>query len=142
MFPVVIVVLLVLSVPALAQSIYKCTQHGTTLYGDQPCSGGHVTTLALPAAPAPDPDAARSLQRQQALLARLEKQRHAREVREQRVQARIDQAAAVQARRCGTLRLQQKWTDEDLSRAVGDNKEALRKKARRQRQAMALECPG
>jgi hypothetical protein len=142
MMCLLVLVLLLCAVPSAAQPVYKCTVAGKVVYSDHACDGASSVALDIPAAPAPDPAAEEELRRQKALLAGLRKQRHAREVAEARAQARASRAAAQEARRCARLRLQQKWADEDLAKAAGDHQEALRKKARRHREAMALECPG
>lgn len=142
MFPIVVLILLLAALPTAAQSVYKCTVAGKVSYGDQPCADAVVTELLTPAATPADPASASSLQRQKALLAGLEKQRHKREAAQERIDARIDKAAAAQARRCAKLRLQQQWAQQDLAQTEGKGKDALRKKAERQRQGMRLECPG
>lgn len=141
MIPVVAVVLLLWCVPAAAQSIYKCTVGGKVAYGDRPCDAGDALELAVPAAPAPDPEAAQVLARQKAALAAIEKQRHARQAAEAKAAARAGKASAQAERRCAKLRLQQRWHDEELARALSEQRDALRRKALRHRQTMAIECP-
>ncbi len=139
MFPVL--VLLLLSSPAFAQAVYKCTVDGKVAYGDMPCSGGASIELAVPAAPEPDPNSGRELR----LLTTLQAQRSTREAAEAveaRAHARAHRAAAARDRRCATRRLHQRWMDEDLSKAAGKRRESLSTKAHRHRQQMALECPG
>ena len=127
---------------ASAQTIYKCQIDGKVGYTDRPCAGG--SPLPVPAAPAPDAHAARELARQKALLATLQKERLAREAREQRDAGQAMRAAQQQQqqqRRCARMRLQKKWADETFRKAAGFDKEALREKARRQSELVALECP-
>ncbi|MFP5391694.1 MAG: DUF4124 domain-containing protein [Gammaproteobacteria bacterium] len=136
--------------PVFAQTMYptmyKCTVNGVPTYADQPCPGVPTSELRIVPAPDPDPDsesgAATGAQRERTLLASLEQQRRKREAQAQREAARAQRAAAVQQRRCAKLRLHQRWADEDLARASGKQRDALRTKAQRHRQEMALECPG
>ncbi|OON63167.1 hypothetical protein B0920_07115 [Massilia sp. KIM] len=123
-----------------AQAIYKCRDGERVTYGDQPCrqDGGR---LAVQAAPAPDPEAAARLERARAFLAEAEQARAAEALREERTLARARRDAATQRRRCDKLRLQQKWAEEDLARAGGERAAQARLKARRQQEALAVECP-
>ena len=110
-----------------AQAIYKCTVGGKVSYGEQPCADGKATTLAVP--PAPDPSAATALFKQeQARLAALQKERAAR-------------AAASVRQKCERLRLQSKWADEDAARAGKATLASARMKAKRQAEALAVQCP-
>jgi hypothetical protein len=126
--------------PATAQTVYKCTADGKVRYGETPCAAGTGAELAVPAAPPADPQAQQELLRQKALLARLQKERRTTEARDERAQAHADQAAAVRKKRCDKLRLQKRWADEDLARSAA-GADALRLKARRQAEALAVECP-
>lgn len=141
MFPILAIILLLACCPAAAQPIYKCTVGGKVVYADRPCDNGDSAELAVAPAPSPDPAAAAALGRQKALLASMQKQRQARDAAQAKAAARAAKAQAGEARRCAKLRLQQRWLDEDLARALSDNRESLRRKAGRHRQAMALECP-
>ena len=134
-----------LSAAAQAQSVYKCTENGKTSYGDRPCA--HGTSKALPPPPAgispadtmgPQGGDART-------LLELEKARIAREkeqAKEERAQAKQNRAAYAKRQKCEKLRLRHKWAEEDLARTVhGPRHEAARIKLRRQREALAVECP-
>jgi hypothetical protein len=123
------------------EAIYKCTEGGKVMYSEHPCARGKTVALPVPAAPAPSPEAAQQLARARAAVAALEQERAAREAREEREAARQRRAAAAQGRKCARLRLQRKWADEDLARATGAAAEAARIKARRQAEALAVECP-
>jgi len=126
---------------AQAQTIYKCSSGGKVTYGEQPCSAGTQATLAVPPAPPPDPELKERLARQKALAESLEKER-----RDAAVQAAKDARpvaaarASPQQQRCEKLRLQLKWAEEDLRKAAGPGTEALRLKAQRQAEALAVEC--
>lgn len=127
---------------AAAQSVYKCNIDGKITYGEAPCVAGVTTELAVPPAPPPaEPDAGTQLQRQKALAAKLEKERHTREAQDDREQARADAAATTRRKKCDKLRLHKKWADEDAFRAIGPAANILRLKALRQAEELAIECP-
>jgi len=126
---------------AWAGSIYKCTVNGKVAYGDQPCAGGAGTELAVQAAPPVDKAAADKLAGDKLRLLALEKERAAGELREERERQRAAKAYGVQKQKCDRLRLKQKWLDEDLGRARGEAVAGARLKAKRQAEALAVECP-
>lgn len=127
---------------SFAQPVYKCTADGKISYGDAPCASGPSVALAAP--PAPAHDDGNMLARQQATLKRLEHERQqseAREAREQREQARAGRVAAVQHKKCATLKLHRDWAAEDAAGAPDKTAAAARRKVRRAEQKLALECP-
>jgi hypothetical protein len=126
---------------AAAQTVYKCTASGKVAYGDHPCASGATVALAVPAAPVAAPAAAQELARARAAGLELEKVRLTRELRDEREQARLSRAAATRRQKCDRLRLRQKWANEDLARTAGPGIDAARLKARRQAEALAVECP-
>jgi hypothetical protein len=126
---------------AAAQPVYKCDVDGKVAYGDRPCASGVTVELAVPAAPAAAPAAAAQLARARAASLELEKVRLTRELRDEREQARLSRAAAARRPKCDRLRLRHKWANEDLARASGPQRDAARLKARRQAEALAVECP-
>jgi hypothetical protein len=131
---------------AAAGTIYKCKEGGRISYHDRPC-GQAAVALHVQAAPAPAPDTLRHLARERAMLQEIEDARAAREERAARERARTrraERAAAAQRRRCDRLRLQRKWSYEDAARAGregGERAERARTRARRQAEALAVECP-
>ena len=134
------VLLCALAPAAGAQTIYKCSVAGKVSYGEQPCIEGQTRTLAVP--PAPDPTAAAAQSRQdKARLAVFQKDRATRETREEKERERAARAAASVRQKCERLRLQGKWADEDAARAGKATAAAARLKARRQAQALAVQCP-
>ena len=125
---------------AAAQTIYKCTVGGKVSYGEQPCADGKMTTLALP--PAPDAGAAmKQLEHDKARLAAIQKERATRETREAKEGERAARAAATTRQKCEHLRLQSQWAHEDAARAGKATAAAARLKAKRQAQALAVQCP-
>ncbi len=132
-----------LSPLATAGTIYKCVENGKTSYADKPC-GKNPVALDLRVAPAAPEEAAERLARSKAFLAGVESERAEEQQRDAqlaRVAARARRDAAQQQRRCDKLRLQAKWRDEDSRRAQGDAAEQARIKARREAEAVAVECP-
>lgn len=125
-----------------AQDIHKCIVDGKVSYGDTPCpaTATSASTLARPAAPQVDPAAAASLARARKEAAALEKTRVARDEREAKLDARAAQVAATHERKCGKLRLNRQWADDDARRATAATVDAARLKARRAAELLALEC--
>ena len=130
---------------ASAQTMYKCTDHGTLSYSDRPCTTGPSHPMAITPAPAPDPDTMARLARQHALALQLMQRDAARDVYDEREAKREEQrarrAASAHKLKCDRLRLRQQWAQEDVRRAAAKSAESAHIKARRQQQSMALECP-
>ena len=126
-----------------AQTIYKCTTDGKVSYGEQPCAAGKTTELTvLTVPPAPSgKEAAEALARDKARLAALQQGRASADAREERERERGARAAAATRQKCERLRLQVKWADEDAARAGKEAATAARLKARRQAEALAVQCP-
>lgn len=125
---------------ATAQPVYKCTVDGKVSYGEHPCAHGKTTELAVPPAPSGD-EAAAALERDKARLATLQKERSIVEAREERERARSARSAEATRQKCERLRLQAKWAEEDAARAGKATSAAARLKARRQAEALAVQCP-
>jgi len=130
---------------ASAQTIYKCSVNGTLWYGDRPCTTGVASELAVTPAPPPDPDTIARLARQHALAQQLIKRDAARDYRDEleaeRELQRARRAASAHKLKCDRLRLRQQWAQEDVRSAADKSAAKARVKARRQGEAMALECP-
>jgi len=126
-----------------AQDIHKCNVEGKVSYGDTPCpaTATSASTVARSAAPRVDPAAAASLVRARKEAAALEKTRVARDEREAKLDAKAAQLAATHERKCGKLRLNRQWADDDARRATAATVDAARLKARRAAELLALECP-
>jgi hypothetical protein len=123
-----------------AQTIYKCNAGGKLAYGDRPCADGE--SVALPPAPPPVATGPDTSLREHQALARLESLRLAREQREARDNERVRRTEAARYQKCARLRLHLKWAKEDQARADGARLETARRKARRQAETLAVECPG
>lgn len=130
----------VLCQPPAAGAIYKCHEGARVSYGDRPCTGAGAA-FPVRAAPSPDPDTQARLERARDALREREKLRAAHALREERDAARAERAALAVHKRCAKLRLQRRWSEEDLARSRGDAQPAARLKLRRQVEALALECP-
>ena len=137
------VVLSFAALAAQAQTVHKCTVDGKISYSDQPCPAGAAAqaVLDVQAAPAADPDAIKAVRQQKKQADTLEKSRLKRQEKDDREDAKASQAAAVQRKKCGKLKLNKQWADEDARRATGAAAEPARLKAKRAGEAMALECP-
>ena len=125
---------------ATAGTVYKCHDGAHVSYADHPCAGAG-TLLALPPAPAPDAAQATRLAAARAALATIERTRTAQAERDALEFERAARAALALRKRCDKLRLQAGWADEDLARSSDENKATARIKARRQAEALAVECP-
>ena len=134
-----------LSAAVHAQSVYKCTLEGKTSYSDRPCAQGASKALPPPPAGISPADTMGPQGGDARTLLALEKARIAREneaAKQEAAQAKQNRAAHAKRQKCERLRLRHKWTEEDLARSVhGPKQEAARLKARRQREALAVECP-
>lgn len=126
---------------AVAQKLYKCRVDGTLVYTGAPCKGVTSTPVDVPDAPRPDPGVAAELKRQEAALAKLEKERLVREKQEKRFAESDQRLAAVRRDRCEKLRLQKKYADDEVTAAVGLETIALKEKAMRVAEYVASECP-
>lgn len=139
----VVAIMLCAAMAAQAQTVHKCTLDGKVSYSDQPCpaGAGAAAVLDVQASPAADPDAIKAVRQQKKQADSLEKSRLKRQEKDDREDAKAAQAAAVQRKKCGKLKLSKQWADEDARSATGAAVEAARLKARRAGEAMALECP-
>ena len=127
---------------AQAQTVYKCTLGGKVSYGEHPCAHGTATALKVrPAAPEAAAGAAAKLERDKARLAALEKGRNARALVEERERERAARGASASRQKCERLRLKAQWAVEDLAQAGREATSAARLKAKRQAEALAVECP-
>jgi hypothetical protein len=125
---------------ASAQKLYKCRVEGKLIYSGAPCKGVPSEAVEVPDAPKPDPGAAQELKREQATLAKLEKERLAREAQEKRFAASDARLAAGRKDRCEKLLLQKKLADADVVTGGEDNP-ALKERAQRVAEYVASECP-
>jgi hypothetical protein len=139
LFPAVAACAIFAAVPAPAETIYKCSTDGKVSYGDRPCTTGTSTELKV-AAPAPDLETMARMARQITLAQQLTARDDARTLREEQAIDRARRSAAAQKRKCERLQLRHRWAVEDVRSAAAKAGAAARVKARRQQEAMALEC--
>jgi hypothetical protein len=128
---------------ASAQSVYKCTQDGKTMYADRPCAHGKAVELPPPAGVRPE-GAETVATRDARTLLELERLRMAREKEQERIaraDARADHAAAKHRKQCERVRLRHRWATEDVARLTGRARAAAERRAQRAKDAMAVECP-
>lgn len=143
MFRLFLLALLIsFSAPALA--IYKCESGGKITYSDAPCRGGKVLELQEPVtgkSPAADMASAKQeVAREKKELHRLEKERHKSEDEDDKRQQKIANAQAARQKKCTSLTMRRKWSEEDAATARGKSFEKAKRKARRQVEKYELEC--
>jgi hypothetical protein len=131
----------VLATSTSAQTVYKCTTNGKVSYGERPCADGKSTMLAAPAAG--DTAAAQpALERDKTALKTIDKAHAAEDERASRERTRAARAADIRRQKCERLRLKRQWAEEDATRAAGQARDTAQLKAKRQGEALAVECPG
>jgi hypothetical protein len=130
-----------LATGAAAQTVYKCTTAGKVSYGERPCADGKTTILAAPAAG--DTAAAEAAaERDKTALNTIEKAHAADDERAGRERTRAARAADIRRQKCERLRLKRQWAEQDAARTTGQARDTAQLKAKRQGEALAVECPG
>jgi len=128
---------------ASAQSVYKCTQDGKTMYADRPCAHGKAVELPPPAGVRPE-GAETVATRDARTLLELERLRMAREKEQERIartDAHLERAAATRRKQCERVRLRHRWATEDVARLAGRARVAAQRRVKRAQEAMSVECP-
>jgi hypothetical protein len=125
-----------------AQTVHKCTVDGKVTYTEQPCQAGTAAVIAVPEAPAANPEAAAELKRMRKEANTLERERHKREALDDRAQQQAARAAQARNKQCAKLRLEKKWADDDVRGALVHNLDRAKTRAQRAADRLALECPG
>ncbi|SFU61804.1 DUF4124 domain-containing protein [Pseudoduganella namucuonensis] len=138
---VIAAMLLACAAGAGAQTVYKCTVDGKIAYGERPCQDGTTALIAVPHAPAADPAAAADLKRMRKEARELEKERRQRDAADERELARAGREAAARNKRCGKLKLEKKWADDEVRGALVQNLDRAKTRARQAGDRLALECP-
>lgn len=143
MFRLFLLALLVsFSAPALA--IYKCESNGKITYSDEPCRGGKVLDLQEPVTgkiPAADAAHARQeIAREKKEVQRLEKERHKSEGQDEKLQHKIAAVQFSKQKKCTSLDMRKKWSEEDAATAHGKSVEKAKRRARRQAEKYEIEC--
>ena len=128
---------------ASAQSVYKCTHDGKTMYADRPCAHGKAVELPPPAGVRPE-GAETVATRDARTLLELERLRMAREKEQERIaraDAHLERAAAKRRKQCERDRLRHRWATQDVARLTGRARAAAERRVQRAQEAMAVECP-
>lgn len=138
-----------------ADPVYKCQFNGKTTYSDRPCGEGEQIAMPplaigvdIPGKNTPPTNDARTLLKieklriaQEKEAERLRQARLKREYQEQQQAERGERLAANRRKQCDKLKLRSKWAAEDAPRAPSPQREAALRKARRQAETLAVECP-
>ncbi|MES2901899.1 MAG: hypothetical protein V4723_19390 [Pseudomonadota bacterium] len=136
----------------LAQPLYKCSVDGTVTYSSEKCKGKTLGEISPPEPRKLKPGlAAADLERDRALANRMEKDRLARDARDEKsassAAAPTDNAEPIEVlsaaqRRCARLRLDKKLADQKLADAKEADRDALRQDAQSKGDMLSSECPG
>lgn len=131
-----------LSLPSLAQSMYKCTENGKVAYSDRPCPEGKPVQLNVPAGSPTEASAARERsRREQDVLRQMELQRVKSERQAEYENRRSEYVATMKRQRCEQLRQQRQRSREQSARTYNPAAEAAKLRARRDAEELAAECP-
>ena len=120
-------------------AVYKCTDHGSVIYSDQPCHGQQSTLSEPPSSHATVTQQA-SLAREQAEIKRLQTLREQRERQDQHYRNMALRGQAAKEKKCRALALQSKWKEEDARSAVFNAQVKARRNARRALEKYDSEC--
>jgi hypothetical protein len=135
---------LLVSISAPALAIYKCESNGKVTYSDEACRGGKVIELPEPTGKTLLSSDAASARRQVAHekseVKRLENERHKREAAEDKQQQRVARLHAVKQKKCASLAMRQKWSEEDAAAAIGKSAGKAKRRARRKAEQYENEC--
>lgn len=130
------------SSPALA--IYKCESNGKVTYSDTVCRDGKSIEFRAAADGTPfsadADDAMRQAAHEKALAERLKSERHKREATEDRQQLKAARLYQNTQKKCASLAMRKKWSEQDAAAAAGKSADKARRNARRKAEQYALEC--
>lgn len=132
---------------AFAQVLYKCSVDGTVTYSSEKCKGKTLGEITAPEPQKRNPNFAADLERDRVMAAKMEKERLARNSKEEPLAAadKTEPGAEVLTptqRRCARLRIDKKMADEKLLSATADNRDQLRQDAQSKTDLLSSECPG
>jgi hypothetical protein len=131
------------SLPAAAgaQTVYKCSVHGVSSYGDTPCAQG--VSIAMPALPYHEFTAAdrARLERERQRAAAIDRAHAKEQAAEDQRSRQAARARAAQDKKCAALKLAQQWAREDAAGLQGRAAERAARKVERRGQSLALTCP-
>lgn len=141
--PSTLLLLVLLTFPAPAWSLYKCVSGDRTVYSDAPCQNGAAGSMKeiVVATPATDSAAAqKQLQQDKQTLQRLQQRRHKTEAQEERQQAQGYKVAEARRKKCAESAQRVKWANEDAASAQPKTAERSKQKARRAAEKHQLAC--
>jgi len=134
-----LLVLAFISAPALA--VFKCEFEGKTSYSDAPCNAGKAINLQVAHPNESEFAEAKKQATREKIEARdLEYARRKRENAEEKVQARIAKADAARRKKCQSLAMRRKWSEEDAAAASGKSFDKARRRAQRKAEQYEAEC--
>ena len=128
-----------ISTPAAA--VYKCESNGKFSYSDLPCATGKESSLSW-AKPTEEnmEQAQRQAQKERNEAQRLENARLKEERASNTLRIKLAKAHAARQKKCQSLALRLKWSEEEAAAATGRAGERARRKARQKSEQYALEC--
>jgi hypothetical protein len=138
-----LLVLLLLGSSAPAFALYKCNSGGKTTYTDSSCANGTSSDLgdiSDKATPSNLAQAHEQNAQDKRKLKELETARHRREAAEERQQRKLAKAADNKRKKCASLQLKKKWSNEDAANATSKNRQKAIRRARRLAEKYELEC--
>ena len=126
-----------------AHALVKCTGNGKTSYSDTPCPTGQAAQSLSRATP-PDPDssreALRKAERDKSELDRMRTARERRIAQEDSARARAEAGRLAHQKKCKSLEMKKRWSEEDAARADLKGQARAKKAARRKLEQYELEC--
>ncbi|HEY8101858.1 MAG TPA: DUF4124 domain-containing protein [Burkholderiaceae bacterium] len=133
--------LLSFSFPALA--VYKCEAGDKITYSDAPCATGKSVDLGNKTSTSAASDIAKAKEQntqEKKQLKELETARHKREAAEDKQQEKLMKTAAGKKKKCASLELKKKWSNEDAANASVKKQESAKRKVHRAEEKYELEC--
>lgn len=131
--------------PALAHAVYKCEVQGKILYSDGPCADGKVTAIDTTSSQVSETLANEGAQRsrhERDTLKHLQSSRQKDEAAEDKARQKRVRAQEALQKKCRSLAMKLKWSEEDVAEASGKSAEKARRTAQRHREKYHAECGG
>jgi hypothetical protein len=128
---------------ASAFAIYKCEVQGRIIYSDEKCVDGKTTaieTANTTVSAAALNEAAERSRREKDALRHLQSSRHKEEAAEEKARQKKLRASEALHKKCQTMAMKLKWSEEDAADATGKSAEKARRTALRHREKYRAEC--
>jgi hypothetical protein len=128
---------------ASSLAIYKCEEHGKIIYSDEQCLDGQAKTIDTTNSQISDAaanDATARSRREKEALKHLEQDRRKEEAFEEKARQKKIRTDEAFRKKCQTLSLKVKWSQEDAAAAMGKSAEKSKRTAVRQREKYEAEC--